>query len=380
MFRFLPYILKTLWRHRTRTLLTVSGTAVALLVFSFVTAVQEGLSRLLSEREQDRTLIVFQANRFCPSTSKLPEDYSRRIERLPGVQSAVPIKVYMNNCRASLDVVVFNGLPADKLRQVRDLELLQGEWPTFEKQQDAAVVGQAVAHRRKLKVGQKFSIGMLTVTVTGIFRSPDQSTENMIFTHVDFLQRTRGLNSVGTVTQLEVRLKESADAQATSGAIDDLFRSGPIATNTRTKGVFQASAVGDLVELVGFTRYLGLACVGLVLGLVATTTVMGVQDRIKEHAVLQTMGFTGWHIFAFVVAESVLVSLAGGTIGVGTALAILSTRSMALGTEGILITFLPSLSLSLTGLAAAATVGVLAGLIPATQAARAEIVPALRFS
>jgi putative ABC transport system permease protein len=380
MFRFLPYILKTLWRHRTRTLLTVSGTAVALLVFSFVTAVQEGLSRLLSEREQDRTLIVFQANRFCPSTSKLPEDYSRRIVRLPGVQSAVPIKVYMNNCRASLDVVVFNGFPADKLRQFRDLELLQGEWPTFEKQQDAAVVGQAVAQRRKLKVGQKFSIGMLTVTVTGIFRSPDQSTENMIFTHLDFLQRTRGLNSVGTVTQLEVRLRESADAQATSRAIDHLFRSGPIATNTRTKGVFQASAVGDLVELVGFTQYLGLACVGLVLGLVATTTVMGVQDRIKEHAVLQTMGFTGWHIFAFVVAESVLVSLAGGTIGVGTALAILSTQSMALGTEGILITFLPSLSLCLTGLAAATAVGILAGLIPATQAARAEIVPALRFS
>jgi putative ABC transport system permease protein len=221
---------------------------------------------------------------------------------------------------------------------------------------------------------------MLTVTVTGIFRSPDQSTENMIFTHLDFLQRTRGLNSVGTVTQLEVRLDESADAQATSEAIDDLFRSGPIATNTRTKGAFQASAVGDLVELVGFTRYLGLACVGLVLGLVATTTVMSVQDRIKEHAVLQTMGFTGWHIFAFVIAESVLVSLAGGVLGVGAAVAILSTRSLALGTEGILITFLPSLTLAGTGLVAAFAVGLLAGIIPAAQAARAEIVPALRFS
>jgi putative ABC transport system permease protein len=92
------------------------------------------------------------------------------------------------------------------------------------------------------------------------------------------------------------------------------------------------------------------------------------------------MGFTGWHIFAFVIAESVLVSVVGGALGVGTALAILSTQSMALGTEGILITFLPSLSLAFTGLAAALAVGLLAGLIPAAQAARAEIVPALRFS
>jgi hypothetical protein len=75
----------------------------------------------------------------------------------------------------------------------------------------------------------------------------------------------------------------------------------------------------------------------------------------------------------------VLVSLAGDALGVGAALAILSIRALALGTEGILITFLPSLSLAATGLAAAAAVGLLAGIIPAVQAARAEIVPALRF-
>lgn len=379
MFRFLPYIMKTLWRHRTRTLLTVSGTAVALLVFSFVIAVQEGLGRLLTDRQQDRTLIVFQANRFCPSTSKLPEDYARQVERLPGVKDAVPIKVYMNNCRASLDVVVFNGMPPEKLRQFRSLELIEGDWGTFEKQRDAAVVGQAVATRRGLEIGEKFSIGMLTVTVTGIFRSPDKSTENMIFTHLEFLQRTKGLNSVGTVTQLEVRLADGADARATSRAIDEHFRSGQVATNTRTLGVFQASAVGDLVELVGLARYLGLACVGLVLGLVATTAVMGVQDRIKEHAVLQTMGYTGWHIFGFVIAETVLVSLAGGLMGIGSALIVLSTNSLALGTEGILITFLPSARLAMTGLAAALAVGLIAGFIPALHAARSEIVPALRF-
>ncbi len=33
MIKLLPYILKTLWRHRSRTILTVSGSAVALFVF-----------------------------------------------------------------------------------------------------------------------------------------------------------------------------------------------------------------------------------------------------------------------------------------------------------------------------------------------------------
>jgi putative ABC transport system permease protein len=42
MFKFAPYVLKNLWRHRSRTTLTVSGSAVALFVFCFVGAVQQG--------------------------------------------------------------------------------------------------------------------------------------------------------------------------------------------------------------------------------------------------------------------------------------------------------------------------------------------------
>ena len=380
MLRFVPYIAKTLWRHRIRTLLTVSGTAVAMFVLTFVGAVQEGLDRLLNDQRQDRSLIVFQANRFCPSTSKLPEDYARHLAKLPGVKDAVPIKVHMNNCRASLDVVVFNGLPADKLRSARNLELQTGDWSTFEKQRDAALVGRAVAQRRGLSVGRKFSIGGLTVTVAGIFRSDTPAEESMIYTHLEFLQRTPGLHSVGTVTQIEVMLEDSANAALVSRQIDDDYRGGPVATNTRTKGAFRAKTVGDLIELVGFTRYLGFACVLMTLGLVATTTVMGVQDRIREHALLQTLGFTGGHLFGFIISESVVVSLAGGTLGTAVALGLLQFSNLALGTEGILIAFLPSMRLAFTGLLSSATVGVLAGIVPAWQAARTEIVSALRFA
>lgn len=137
-------------------------------------------------------------------------------------------------------------------------------------------------------------------------------------------------------------------------AIDDDFRVGPVATDTRPKGVFQANAVGDLAELIGFTHYLGYAGVGLVLALVATTTVMAVQDRVREHAVLQTIGFSGPRIFGMVVAESLLVSLAGGALGVGLALGTLAWAGPAVGTEGVTIAFVPSAGLAGLGLGVAA--------------------------
>lgn len=378
MFKFAPYVFKSLWRHRSRTMLTVSGSAVALFVFCFVGSVQRGLSRLTEDQQALRTLIVFQENRFCPASSKLPEDYARTAAKLPGVKEVVPIKVFTNNCRASLDVVVFNGMPPNQLRASRELTLLSGNWGDFDARTDAAVVGQAVAQRRRLKVGERFTIGEVSVSVVGIFRSTVPAEENYIYTHLDFLQRARGKSSVGTVTQLEIHLNENADPDQVAAEIDAQFRNGPVATTTRSKGVFQRDTLSDLAELIGFAHWLGYACVGLVLALVATTTVMAVQDRIKEHAVLQTLGLRPGRIFRLVLAESMLQSVLGGMLGIGAGLAMLAWGGFAVGAEGVTIAFKPTLDLAVSGAIVSIVVGVLAGLAPGWQAARTEIVVALR--
>ena len=378
MFKFAPYVFKSLWRHRSRTMLTVSGSAVALFVYCFVGAVQQGLSRLTDDQQALRTLVVFQENRFCPASSKLPEDYAHTVSKLPGVKDVVPIKVFTNNCRASLDVVVFNGMPPEKLRTARDLTLTTGNWADFDSRTDGAVVGKAVAQRRKIKVGERFTIGEVTVSVVGIFQSTVPAEENYIYTHLDFLQRARGKSSVGTVTQLEVYLNDGVDPDRISNEIDAQFRNGPVATSTRSKGVFQRDTLADLAELIGFAHWLGYACVGLVLALVATTAVMAVQDRIKEHAVLQTLGLRPWRIFRLVLSESLLQSITGGLLGIGFGLALLAWGGFAVGAEGVTIAFKPSWDLAISGAIVSGIVGVLAGLAPGWQAAHSQIVTALR--
>lgn len=373
-----PYVLRSLWRNRTRTVLTVSGTAVAMLVFCFVDAAREGVDRLGRRARADRTLIVFQANRFCPATSHLPEDYGPTIARVPGVADVLPIQVFTNNCRASLDVIVFHGLPPRRLPAARDLTLLAGDWDRFYQQHDAAVVGRAVAARRRLGVGDKFTIGKVSVTVAGVFAAEQPAAENYIYTHLDFLQRTPGLRAVGRVTQFEVRLAEGADPQAVGAAIDDGFRAGPAPTDTRPQAAFQASSLTDVVEMIGLVQYVGYACVGLVLALVATTTMMAAQDRALEYAVLQTIGFSPPRLFRLVVAESVVMSLAGGLAGVGLAMAALFWSAPAVGAEAVTIALAPSAQLAWSGAAVSGLVGVVAGLSPGWRAARADIPAALR--
>jgi putative ABC transport system permease protein len=376
MFRFAPYVLKGLWRHRARTFLTVSGSAVAMFVFCFVGAVQDGLESLTQEREN--ALIVFQENRFCPTTSRLPQDYAKAIAAIDGVKDVIPIQVFTNNCRASLDIVVFNGVPAEKLRTARNLTLVSGSWDDFQQRRDGALVGRDVAARRNLKPGGMFAIGEVAVTVAGVFASEVPAEQSLIYTHLEFLQRTSGLDAVGVVTQFEAQLAEGVDADSVAATIDEQLHAGPVATVTRRKGVFQASVLADLVSLVSFAHWLGYACVVLVLSLVATTTVMAVQDRIREHAILQTIGLRPARVFRLVIAESTVVCFLGGTAGTGLALLVLTAGGLAIGTEGVALAFRPSLPLGVAGILVSLATGVLAGVTPAWHAARAHIVLSLQ--
>jgi len=378
MLKLLAYVVKTLWRQRTRSLLTAGGTAVALFVFSFVGAVDRGLSQWGDSAVGGATLIVFQAHRFCPATSRLPADYAATIARLPGVADVRPIQVFTNNCRASLDAVVFHGMPAEQLRRGRALRVIAGAWGDFESRSDAALVGRGIALRRNLRPGQRFTIGPISVHVAAIVAADQPAQEHVVYTHLAFLQRTPGLHAAGRVTQFEVELTPGADAVQTAGAIDAAFRGGPVATDTRSQAEFARTTLADIVQSLAMLRLVGAACVGLVLVLVATTTVMTVQDRVGEHALLQVLGFSPLRVFGLVIAESTLVSLVGGGGGIAAAAAVLGRASLALGAEAISVAIEPSWGLAAAGLGVTLAVGAAAGLLPAWHAARAEIVAALR--
>lgn len=290
----------------------------------------------------------------------------------------MPIQVWTNNCRASLDIIVFNGADPTQIQKTRPIKLLNGNWQQFRSQRDAAIVGRNVANRRGLKVGDQFSIGDLSVRIAGIFESTVPSEENLIYTSLAFLQYTRGLDAAGLVTQHEVVLTEDADPDRVAAAIDATLRLGSVATKTRRKGAFQASTLSDLVDLIGFAHWLGYACVGLVLSLVATTTVMSVQDRIKEYAVLQTIGVRPLTTMRLVLTESTLLCVVGGLFGTLLAMIALSIGGFAIGAEGATIAFRPTFTLAFSGVIVSMIVGLVAGIAPAIQAATVPIVNALR--
>lgn len=378
--RLFPTIVRQVLRHRTRTLLTAAGVAVAMFLFISVQSLQHGVRRATEVTAADTMLVVYRENRFCPATSRLPESYAPQIERIPGVASVTPVKVVVNNCRASLDVVTFRGVPeADLDRMAAKWRIVSGDVATWHKRSDAALVGEILAQRRRLKPGMSFDAAGVTVSVAGIIASDEPQDQNVAYVHLPFLQQAAATGpGLGVVTQFNVRVSDPAKLREVAAAIDEQFRSDQEPTNTRPEKAFVAQVGADVVQIVGFAQYLGWACLAAVLALVANAIVLGVQDRVKEHAVLQTLGFRGGLIARMIVTEGLVLGVLGGAVGTVLAAAFLAWGRFSLSTEGLSIHVSPDLVTAATGLGLSAAVGIIAGLVPAIQAGRREIAHSFR--
>ncbi|MFT5904925.1 MAG: putative ABC transport system permease protein [Cryomorphaceae bacterium] len=375
--KLLNLAFKNLIRHRLRTILTVLGVTAGMFLYTAVQTMQSSLAKATESNADDTTLVVYRENRFCPSTSRLPEHYMPVIQRIPGVREVIPIQIAVNNCGASLDVITFRGVPPENLRKYNpSIKVVAGSYDDFINRTDAALVGQHFAERRGLSPGDKFEAVGVNVTVAGIITSDSPQDENVAYVHLPFLQQASRIG-LGIVTQFNVKVDSSDLLQTVSNQIDDIFRSDQQPTSTRPEKAFFAETAKQMIELIGFTRWLGMGAVAAVLGLVANAVLLIVRGRVKETAIFQTLGFSRSAIGLMVVFEGILLGLMGGLLGVSGAIAFFKTQAFTLGNEGLTLALTPSTSVAINGLCVAVALGLFASIYPAWRATSRPLVQSL---
>lgn len=369
---------KQVTRHRVRSLLTICGVATGMFLFTAVETLQQSLRNATESTARDTTLVVYRESRFCPATSRLPEHYLNEIRRIPGVREAIPVQVTVNHCGASLDVIAFRGVPTDELRRYNpELELRSGSFEAWRARSDAALVGENFAIRRGLAPGDAFEAAGVRVEVAGIVRSPLAQDNNVAYVHLPFLQQASG-GGLGTVTQFNVRVEDPTQLDAVAEQIDERFRAEAEPTDTRPEKAFFAQTGQDLLDLIGFTRWLGFGAVLAVAGLVANALLLVARGRIRENAILQTLGFRQPAIAGVMLWEGALLGLLGGGFGCLAATLFLHWNRFTFGSEGVTLALTPSPAVTATGLGLALLLGILAALWPAWISARQPLVPSLR--
>ena len=184
---------------------------------------------------------------------------------------------------------------------------------------------------------------------------------------IGFPAAERYLHFDGHPSEIYVR---TINTQPATTAVDNLlaYQANPENPNQvqvsqpSTALTAQADAKGALDTL-----FLGLGAIALLVGAIGVANIMviSVLERRSEIGLRRALGATRGQIRIQFLAEAILLSLAGGAIGVAAGAA--ATALYARGHHEL--TVIPAEAWA-GGLAAAVVIGALAGLLPAIRAAR----------
>ena len=376
LLRLIPVVFRTLRRSPIRSGLTIAGISMAMYLFTGVEAMRNGVRDATEAGAGDSMLVVYRENRYCPFTSRLPQWYTDRIEQLEGVKAAVPMQVLVSNCRASLDVVTFRGVPEDDLATSLSpgTEIITGSISDWTQRGDAAIVGEALAARRGVRVGDRFSAAGITVYIAGILASEEMQDRNSAWVHLPFLQEAmRRGGTGGFVTQFNVIVDDPTKMEQVAAAIDETFRHDERPTATRPEKAFIGRAARDIVGIANFAGILGWGALVAVFALIANAIMLAMRDRIRDHAIMQTLGWTGPLIGWMVLVEGALLGLFGGVVGAFGAWLTIQYGRFAMTMEGTSIEISTSAMTAIIGTGLALALGILAGVAPALRLSRRSI-------
>jgi putative ABC transport system permease protein len=381
--KYLHLVWSNLKRKKLRTLLTVLSILVAFVLFGYLAAVKRAFNQGVDVAGLDRLVVRHKVSII----QFLPESYKGRIEKIRGVSLAVfatwfgGIYQKPTNFFAQMPVV-----PEEFLDMFPEYLLSPEEKRAWLETRSGAIAGRILADRFDWKVGDRIPIQATIWTkkdggdtwefdLVGIYEGEEKGTDtSQLFFRYDFFHETRAWGG-GNVGWYWVRVEEPERAAEIARLIDEEFANSPYETKTEPEGAF-VQGFANQIGNIGAIMMAILSAVFFTILLVAGNTMaQSVRERTEELAVLKAMGFTHRGVLGLVLAESCLLAMLGGFLGLGVAWFLISLGDPSGG--ALPVFFFPTRDLVL-GIVLVLMLGLAAGLLPALQAQRLQIADAMR--
>jgi len=376
--KYLPLIFANLSRKKLRTVLTIGSFAVAVFLFGFLAIIHGAFSGNLGVIGVDRLMVINKVSIIQP----LPLSYKAQIERIPGVKYVTAQTWFGGIYQDPKNFFASFAVDPETQRLVfPELAVPDDQWQKFVNDREGAIVGARTAKRFGWKVSDRVPLqapiygGAWEFNIDGIYNNPKDGVDlTQFWLHDKYLEerRTFGKGQIGWYT---VSLSNPDDAPRIIKAIDDQFANSPFETKSETLAEMTASWVKQAGNIEFLIMAIGAVVFFTLLLVTGNTMALSVRERMGELAVMKAVGFSDRFVLFIVLAESLTIALIGGIVG------ILLAKLMTLGgdpTGGVLYSFILPISAIILGIAAALGIGMMAGIIPATNAMRLRVVDALR--
>ena len=378
-----------------RALLSVCGIAIgiaALVAVMGVAAAQK--ASLLAQLEQLGTNLLSVAPGQSPfgEAATLPETAPEMVARLGSIEAeaatyAIDTKVYKNHRIPEAQTSGLTVVGADlTLLEALRAEVAEGQWLTAATSQGPAVVLGAKAAERlaiaQIERGVNVYLGGQWFAVVGVLQpvalAPEIDSE-VLMGQPAALQLVVSLNGVPPAEaqlppgRIYVRVLDGY-VEATRGLLGATVNPADT-TSVNVSRPSDALAAQATTDASLTTLSYGLGAIGLCVGGIgiANVMVMAVLERRREIGVRRALGATRGGIRGQFLTESVVLGTTGG--GLGVLVGIAGAFGFARWQDWPQTVPWPVVGI---GLAASVLIGALAGVYPASRAARVSPTEALR--
>ncbi len=383
--KVLKLISRNSWRHPLRTALTVLGLAIAVTAFCVI---RTTIDAWYADSRATSPNVLITVNRVS-IVFTLPVSMIERVSKVPGV-----VEVSHATWFGGIYVDPKNFFAKFVVDQDRFFDLYKqfvvppDQLEAFKRDRNAVVIGRKLADRFGWKLGDVVRLqgdiypGDWDFVVRGIYTGAKEGTNELNwyqgYKYLDERMRETAPQRAGNVGWLIVKIADPSQAATISRQIDDMFVNSANETKTQTEEAFALSFVEMSGTIIRGLRIVSILVIGIILLVLANTMAMTARERIREYAVLKTLGFLPRHLIVLIIGESLVIAIAGGIVG------LLLTSFVVIGLlERALGDYLPVVQLStltlILGIVASVAVGLLAAIFPTLKAVRTSIVDGLRM-
>jgi putative ABC transport system permease protein len=382
--KYFHLIWAALFRRKTRTILTLISIIAAFLLFGLLDAVrlsfaQAGQSANGAQRLQTGAKLSF--------IQPLPQSLGAQIAMVPGVKDVAYANWFGGAYQDPHNQIFTFAVSPNYLDVYPEVDVDPAELKSYNENLNGILAGEAIVKKYGWKIGDKIPLQSQifpnkdgtknwSFDLTGVMHSKDGKAfqSQMIILHWKNFDDSTPYNR-GMAGWYISRVSDVNQADRIAKEIDKISANSDHETKSQTEQAATANWIKQTVNISLIVTSIMSAVFFTLLLLTGNTMMQAVRERTSELAVLKTIGFSSNSVLGMVLAESVLLLLLGGIIGL--ALVSILTPAVTAGSGGVLN--LPTVGGRSWGLGIglALVIGLIIGALPAMRAMRLNIVDAL---
>ena len=304
----LELVLANLRTRPFRTLISVVGVALGVVLVTLFTGLARGMSEDMAKRSANwKAEIVFTrpgAMELTSSNASVSTAYAERLLEIEGVKSTVPVIRYITpSAKGRFGTQQLDGVEWQPFAEMNDIQLTQGRAPTAI---DEVVFDERQMLDNNSKVGDTTELFGKNYKIVGVFAPPSGARIKMSLAAMQ-----DALEAPNKCMFILVKLKDDSDVEAVAAKIDEALP-GNTVNLTRDLIIDAQERIPGLNiflrVLVGIGAF--VSTIFVLLSMYTTIT-----ERRKEIGILKSLGASKSFIIKVIEGEAFVIGILGIILG-----------------------------------------------------------------